>query len=113
MKKNFDNRHRAQNLPHLVKGDNVYIPDTQQEGVIKDSHATRSYMVETPKGIIRRNRKHLNLMPSQHQTAEIGEEENKEYSDTVETSSPRATATPDPPSGPLGFHCNVHDVANE
>ena len=64
MKENFDSRHAARNLPELERGGRVYIPDLQQEGVVKDAAATRSYNIETPHGTIRRNRKDLNVQPT-------------------------------------------------
>ena len=61
MKTNFDNHHGVRQLPSLEKGQKVYIPDAQVEGTVSKAVATRSYVLETPKGDLRRNRRDLNI----------------------------------------------------
>ncbi|RXN11392.1 Transposon Ty3-G Gag-Pol poly [Labeo rohita] len=57
---NFNTRHRARQLSHLTSGQRVWITDTKTEGTVLASHsAPRSYLVESPQGTIRRNRRHL------------------------------------------------------
>ena len=59
-KYNHDRAHRVVTLPQLNPGDNVYIRDQKITGVVKERDATpRSYIIDTPKGEIRRNRSHL------------------------------------------------------
>ena len=60
----FDQRHTARNLPELSPGDPVWIKDREEPGVVKQKHLERSFIVKTPKGTFRRNRVHLNKMPS-------------------------------------------------
>ena len=63
-KDNFDKGHCAKELPELDTGNSVWLPERQMEGqVIGSAGTTRSYIVETPKGKLRRNRRHLGLMP--------------------------------------------------
>ncbi|KAL1255543.1 hypothetical protein QQF64_013604 [Cirrhinus molitorella] len=53
--KQFNKRHRAH-----VPGESVWIGDTGEKGtVIRLAETPRSYLVESPKGILRRNRSHL------------------------------------------------------
>ena len=63
-KKNFDRRHSAKSLPDLFPGDPVWLPSKKVEGTVIDKAGTpRSYTVATPNGQLRRNRRHLNLLP--------------------------------------------------
>ena len=61
---NFNVRHRAKELTPLNTGDTVWITDQQTEGTVVQSSGQRSYQVETPSGMIRRNRRHLNPLGS-------------------------------------------------
>lgn len=59
-KRNYDQRHRAKDLPKLDPGERVWIKDFETRGeVVKSATTPRSYIVRTPKGEIRRNRRHL------------------------------------------------------
>ena len=61
---NFDRRHAAKSLEQLKGGDEVYMPDRSQPGVVVGQHTERSYRVETPSGVYRRNRVQLNKLPT-------------------------------------------------
>ena len=61
----FDSRHRAQDLDPLSPGDVVWIHDHNTSGTVVEETATRSYEVSTPTGSIRRNRRHLTLLPDE------------------------------------------------
>ena len=65
IKENYDTRHRAQELSPINPGDTVVIKDMKTEGtVVKPAKiATRSHVIATPKGEVRRNRRHLNKLP--------------------------------------------------
>ena len=53
----FNNRHRARDLPLLLPGNKVWVRDQDRYGtVVQRSPQPRSYLVKTPKGTIRRNR---------------------------------------------------------
>ena len=63
-KRDFDRRHSAKTLPELHPGERVWLPDKKVEGTVVDkADPPRSYTVETPKGRLRRNRRHLNPLP--------------------------------------------------
>ena len=59
----FDHRHRTHTLPTLQEGDQVFLPDRQESGQVTSSVHPRSVMVQTPKGVYRRHRSQLNLLP--------------------------------------------------
>nr|XP_040578314.1 uncharacterized protein K02A2.6-like [Lepeophtheirus salmonis] len=61
---NFDRRHAAKPLITLQKGDEVVIPDRRQSGIVIGNSTPRSYIIETDTGSYKRNRAHLNKMPS-------------------------------------------------
>ena len=57
---NFNKRHRAAPLSTLSPGTKVHIISYDQTGtVVKKADAPRSYIIETPKKDIHRNREHL------------------------------------------------------
>ncbi len=59
-KANYDTHHGARTLTDLQEGDHVWIPDLLEQGTVASPAATpRSYHVETPRGTLRRNRRHL------------------------------------------------------
>ena len=63
-KTDFDRRHSAKTLPDLPPGEHAWLPDQKAEGTVVDrAGSPRSYVVETPNGQLRRNRRHLNLLP--------------------------------------------------
>lgn len=80
-KENFDIRHRSSLLPELMIGQKVWISDLRQEGCVESKHKSpRSYVVKSPKGIYRRNRKFLHPLPgvSEETYEEPAETETKE-----------------------------------
>ena len=62
-KKNFNSHHGVYELPELYPGDTVWIKDRQAEGKVIEEIAQRSYVVHTPEGELRRNRRHLIQLP--------------------------------------------------
>ena len=65
-KKNYDNHHGTKTLPILKPGDPVYVKthgdsDWSLPGRVRQQCASRSFLVDTPNGILRRNRLHLKL----------------------------------------------------
>ncbi|KAL7861729.1 hypothetical protein SRHO_G00131700 [Serrasalmus rhombeus] len=63
-KRNYDGRHKTHYMEHLYPGRHVWIKDTAERGTVVSTAATpRSYLVETPEGILRRNRFHLSPTP--------------------------------------------------
>ena len=63
---NFRKHHAAIPLQPLSPGDQVWIRDRREEGTVKSKLADhdRSYVVQTPKGSVRRNRIHLTRFPN-------------------------------------------------
>ena len=59
---NFNKRHRARQLEPLQTGDRVWIPEFQQQATVLHEVAPRSYLVQTPRGRIRRNRQQLTYL---------------------------------------------------
>ena len=65
----YDLRHGVRPLPELHPGDTVRVKDDSQKKwdetatVIGPAGTPRSYQVQTPRGVLRRNRRHLSLVP--------------------------------------------------
>ena len=60
---NLDDRHLARRLSPLPEGSPVFLPDRMETGHIVSQPACRSYVVSTPSGQFRRNRRHINPLP--------------------------------------------------
>ena len=71
-KRNFDKRHRAINLPEFENDDPVFVVTTPgtnpSPGTIVQSTRDGSYEVQTPSGVVRRNRCHLHSRPEESPT---------------------------------------------
>jgi len=64
MRRSYNERHAAVEQPALKPEEQVFVKDMEVEGTVKQTAGTpRSYLVETPKGILRRNRAHLLKLP--------------------------------------------------
>lgn len=97
-KKNFDSSKGAKELSQLKSGAEVWITDMKRWGtVVKDDKHPRSYIVDTEKGAIRRNRKHLVELKNEIVEEDVGD---KEPLETFPI-SPRFTSPESPPF--LGF----------
>ena len=70
-KQNYDRRHGAKNLPNLQRGDDVLIKFDSENAwnhsgtIIAADPENRTYLVNTPTGVFRRNRKHLQKVTEQ------------------------------------------------
>ena len=64
-KRNFDKRHGVRDLPQLIPGDLVWMPDREEEAVVEEEVAPRSYDVSTSGGTLRRNRRNLVQLPDE------------------------------------------------
>uniref|UniRef100_A0A8C6M7K5 Gypsy retrotransposon integrase-like protein 1 n=1 Tax=Nothobranchius furzeri TaxID=105023 RepID=A0A8C6M7K5_NOTFU len=89
----LNNRHRAQDLTGLHPGDHVWITDMKTNGTISGRADTpRSYLVETPKGRLRRNRSHLITLkgtktePNEQQVPVLPENSSSPVSNQVQQS---------------------------
>lgn len=57
---NYNKRHGAKPLSNLSSGQQVWITDTKTSGTVIQNHTSpRSYLVDAPHGVIRRNRLHV------------------------------------------------------
>lgn len=64
LKVNFDEKHRARPQPKLHPGETVWVKGSETSGtVVKSTVNDRSYVIDTPSGQIRRNRRHLESAP--------------------------------------------------
>ena len=76
-------------------GDQVWIPDQETQGTVQREQSNRSYTVHTSTGIIRRNRRDLNILPS----SELVEEEpSLNPSETIPVQEDQSTDTSEPQS---------------
>uniref|UniRef100_A0A669BXN3 Gypsy retrotransposon integrase-like protein 1 n=1 Tax=Oreochromis niloticus TaxID=8128 RepID=A0A669BXN3_ORENI len=63
-RQNYNRRHRAHDMLQLNPGDKVWVSDMDTRGtVVSMAGSPRSYIVETAKGTLRRNRYHLTRTP--------------------------------------------------
>lgn len=80
MKLNFDMHHAVKSLPILREGDEVWLRDRKESGKVcgqANSNLDRSYVVKTPTTEARRNRVHLNKLPSEDASKSEPLESNK------------------------------------
>ena len=64
----FNKRHRTCQLKPLKTGDQVWIPELHQQATVLHEVAPRSYLIQTPRGRIRRNRQHLTFLDTTENT---------------------------------------------
>ncbi|RVE55527.1 hypothetical protein OJAV_G00235410 [Oryzias javanicus] len=93
LQQNYNSRHRAHDLSQLQPGDHVWVKGLQERGtVVSAADTPRSYVVETPKGVLRRNRYHLSPTPVAPDTPVISppEEDNTDPEEdrVLETHNP-------------------------
>ena len=63
-KRNYDSHHGARELPPLITGEMVWLPDRKKEARVHSQVAPRSYEVTTPEGAAyKRNRKDILPIP--------------------------------------------------
>jgi transposase InsO family protein len=71
-KKHYDSRHRVRELPPIPDGSSVWIKTNDQKipGIVSTpTEAPRSYVVENSGGQLRRNRRHLTVIPENEPTS--------------------------------------------
>ena len=74
----FDCRHRVTELPDLPDDTEVWVASNGERipGRVTSSATTpRSYLINTPSGTVRRNRQHLNIVPTTSQDSNSTEQE--------------------------------------
>ena len=62
-KTDFDRYHASRSLQQLMPGDQVWIDDQNLRGSIVKEYSSKSYLVDTERGILRRNRRQLKFLP--------------------------------------------------
>ena len=65
-KRNYDRHHQVKTLPHIPENTSVWVTTEGKRipgQVVTRTEEPRSYLVETPGGVLRRNRHHLNPVP--------------------------------------------------
>ncbi|KAM7293291.1 uncharacterized protein ISCGN_026421 [Ixodes scapularis] len=76
----FNRRHAAKELRPLATGEDVWVTDVQCGAkVLSEAQRPRSYVVETPRGVLQRNRKHL--VPYKPPVAPVPEPPDRRESD--------------------------------
>ena len=78
--RNFNKHHRACQLKHLQTGDQVWIPEFQQQATFLREVVPRSYLVQTPRGRMRRNRQWLTFLNT---TKDTSADESRLVTDSV------------------------------
>ena len=68
---NYNDRHRTRSLPPLQAEQPVYLTDRHETGTVLRQPAIRSYVVSTPSGEYRRNRRHIVALPSAPPVAQV------------------------------------------
>ncbi len=80
-KQQYDSRHNAKTVPQIPVGTEVW---TTTEGrrisgeVVGHTEQPRSYRVQTPNGVLRRNRYHLNPVPDATDNEPLAQEPNNQ-----------------------------------
>ena len=81
--KAYDKRHHVTEVPSLPDDTSVWVRDENSLStgkVLTQASTPRSYLVETPSGILRRNRLHLVVVPDDQTTSDISRSEPEKYS---------------------------------
>lgn len=91
---NYDKHHLARQLSPLPAGSPVFLPDRQQPGNIVCQPACRSYIVSTPSGEFRRNRRHINPLPLTESSAADNESGKTQPSSQAQPSSQEGSTVP-------------------
>ena len=71
-KRNYDRHHGTRSLSPIPDDSGVWVTSTDQPvsgTVISPADTPRSYMVETPAGLLHRNRQHLNQVPKNEESS--------------------------------------------
>lgn len=68
-KQNYDHRHRERDMVQLEPGDFVWVKDIDERGTMKSAaDIPRSYIINTARGTLQRNRYHLSPTPTAPET---------------------------------------------
>uniref|UniRef100_A0A3B5QZY7 Gypsy retrotransposon integrase-like protein 1 n=1 Tax=Xiphophorus maculatus TaxID=8083 RepID=A0A3B5QZY7_XIPMA len=71
-RQSYNRRHRARNMSLLHPGEKVWVTDLKTRGtVVSGAGSPRSYIIETPRGMLRRNSYHLSHTPGATETSVV------------------------------------------
>lgn len=104
--KAFNSRHRASPLPPLTAGDHVWVKDLNCPAtLLSPAQRPRSFVVETPRGVVQRNRRHLvRFQPDTTQDSESQERTGHEEEERTGRSSISGTfSVPDSARSPGSY----------
>ena len=93
-KKNFDKRHRTRELTPIPDNTDVWITSEDrpiQGTVVSPADSPRSYVVNTPAGLLHRNRSHLNVVPEQSQSDHLEQSDNQETQESKLSQHPESS----------------------
>jgi hypothetical protein len=93
-KKYYDQRHRASERTALEPGDEVWIPDQEVTGEIEEELGSRSYLIRTPTGVLRRNQRDVNRLPNQEEYSEDTNEIGTSLNVTTNTENSHSSQGP-------------------
>ena len=101
----FNKRHRAVKLPTLHPGDHVWVRDQDRHGLILGkTEQPRSYLVDTNKGTLRRNRSALVVTTkhpvTEHSTEDLPSETTTAPNPTLPSPIPPSQQSPQTPRKP-------------
>uniref|UniRef100_A0A3Q3ISC0 Integrase catalytic domain-containing protein n=1 Tax=Monopterus albus TaxID=43700 RepID=A0A3Q3ISC0_MONAL len=72
----YNRRHCAKLLSDLVPEEHVWVTDAKESGTVLQNHTSpRSYLVNMPKGVVRRNRQHLIPLLSHASDGDVAEQQ--------------------------------------
>ena len=119
---NYNQRHAARNQSPLKIGDSVWIRDMKRHGeVISASDNPRSFIINTPQGIIRRNRCAIIATPLAKDQVPVCRPSTVPPTGMTTPNRPPVESNPSPPStvqqtrredpGPSAFRTSLHSTA--
>ena len=114
-KENYDIRHKASEQGILEPGDEVWISDQGVSGEVENEQGPRSYEVQTSTGVVRRNRRDLNRLPSHDEHSSVnGTPPTTQSSTSGHTCQPRRSSRETKPPDRYGVWLNsVHQSWGE
>ena len=97
----YNSRHRAKDLTPLQPGDNIWVRDQDCYGtVVEQAPQPRSYLVQTPKGVIRQNRSALVTTETRQQIQRDDPSPTSTTPDEAEDPPATPSQSTTPPSSP-------------
>ena len=108
-KENYDNRHKTSEQCILEPGDEVWISDQKIYGEVENEQGPRSCQVQTSTGVVRRNRRDLNRLPSKDEHLSRDETPITQFTTSSDTSQLRRSSRQSKPPDRYGVWLNCVD----